>query len=483
MAMVMAEIEELRKISGVFGDTVVGKGGIYVDINPVSTEPSSTPTPNTRILLRADCDGLPVPEATGLPFTSTNGNSHACGHDMHMAMLLTAMRVFCARSPTFPLRCVFQRAEENPITKSGGAVMCSEDNVLQNIMEVYGLHVWATLPANKFYSRPAEILANSDRLRVSISCCGGHASNPSTTTNPIQVSANIISRLDGFDERTLPPQTVSALVPTILHSGTASNVIPNTAELWFGVRNFLPPSARSSFHEQLCQEVSNAASHFPLADLTVTPKIIPGHPATINSPTCVASLAANLRTHLAPGDVSTTTPPILGGEDFSHYLQARPGAFFLLGAHTPTSGDHHSPAFNPDERVLWRGVLYWCAIAYGAESESGESPDTTFLGSTRYACERSEWRQVETRDARREPLFPRSSFICSKRAESGPKRTTGGSKRAASGVFWSNPLAHEPYSPPINPRSPLARPFVLTAPPLVHTCVWPSLTLASLAGR
>jgi metal-dependent amidase/aminoacylase/carboxypeptidase family protein len=251
------------------------KGGVYVDIASVSPA-TGRPDPSLRrLLLRADVDGLPVEEPAGNPGRSTHpGKMHACGHDMHAAMLLAFVRVVMMwlpekvtelspedGPPPFPtalpvnLRCVFQRAEENPVTPSGGYVLCNEDGVLEGVDEVYGLHVWAGLPAGHFYSNPSALLANSDRLRVRISCCGGHASAPHGTRNPIDVAADVVAGLRGFDARTLGPMEPSALVPTISSSGSASNVIPERAELWFGVRNFLPRGRREEWNGQLCQQV------------------------------------------------------------------------------------------------------------------------------------------------------------------------------------------------------------------------------------
>jgi metal-dependent amidase/aminoacylase/carboxypeptidase family protein len=152
-----------------------------------------------------------------------------------------------------------------------------------------------------------------------------------------------------------------SLVPAVLRAGTASNVRPHAAELWFSARNFLEPGARAAFHARLRQEVEAVGARYPDARLTVT--AVEGHPSLVNTPAVVAGVAALLR---GAGVVVAEDELRFGGEDFAWYLRARPGAFWFLGAHQPGTADHHAPRFNPDPRVFWRGVHFWLVLATAA---------------------------------------------------------------------------------------------------------------------
>lgn len=167
-----------------------------------------------RILLRSDVDGLPIQEQTGLPYTSQNsGAMHACGHDTHPAMLLGAFKILVEQAdlhPTHNLRFVFQRAEENPITQSGGAALAQE-GVLEGISHAYALHIWSSMESGLFRSRPGPLMANSDRLKIEITCNGGHVASPHAGSNAIDIAVDIQVALRGFATRFLGQRSRSPL--------------------------------------------------------------------------------------------------------------------------------------------------------------------------------------------------------------------------------------------------------------------------------
>lgn len=329
------------------------RGGLVVDI-------TVDPTLERR-LFRADVDALPIPEETGLPFASTNGNSHACGHDMHAAMLLgffRAMMEFPEVGPKHNLRLVWQRAEENPITPSGGNVLVNEENVCEGIARAFGLHVWSDRQAGTFYSRPGAILANSDRFQVEIACKGGHVMEPQSGSNAIDVAVDIVCALRGFDRRYLGPMEPCSLVPAVFTAGSASNIRPDTARQWFAARNFLPEDRRTAFESAIRREVEAVVARYPDASGKVT--YVRGHPSTINDDAAVEYVASLL---MAAEQTYQQCEPDLGGEDFAHYLQKVPGAFVLLGAGSTDAHGHHTSKFNPSEDVMPLGVHYWLLLA------------------------------------------------------------------------------------------------------------------------
>ncbi len=314
-----------------------------------------------RILFRADVDGLPVQEETGLPYASkTPGLSHACGHDTHIAMMLGFVKTLVDGNvrPKHNLRIVFQRAEENPIDKSGGASLV-EEGVLDGVSAVYGLHIWANGKPGEFLSRPGPLMANSDRIHMVIRCTGGHVAMPHRGSNAIDIATDIHVALRGFDRRLLGAVEPCSLVPAVSNAGTASNVRPSQADIWYAARNFLNEVRRTEFAIAVQKRVEGVVGNYPDARLERY-DYVKGHPATINTPDSVEKVGAALR---AAGQTVAMCEPELGGDDFAHYVQRRPGSYWLLGARKQVAGDHHSPTFDVDESVLWRGVLFWLVLA------------------------------------------------------------------------------------------------------------------------
>lgn len=354
LGVIRREIEACRAAAGSRLEVREHGGGLVVDL---TVDPG-----RDRILFRADIDGLPVTEETGLPYASRHpGRMHACGHDAHAAMLLGALRTLCqARvAPTRNLRLVWQRAEENPISESGGAMLVRE-GVCAEVSRVYGLHVDASGQPGQWSSRGGAFMANSDRVRVEVTCRGGHVARPEDGSNAAEIAVDVCAALRGFALRTLGPSEPIALVPAVIQTGTASNVRPGRADLWFSARNFLDAERRTAFHAALSREIEAVARRYADARVTVTP--VEGHPVLVNTPEEVARVQGLLRAH---GEEAVETEPRFGGEDFAWYLRARPGCFWFLGAHRPGSAGHHASRFDPDPAVFWRGVLFWLLLATG----------------------------------------------------------------------------------------------------------------------
>lgn len=351
-----------RRIPATFPDNcsemeVNAEGGAWVDL---------TFDPNwDRILFRADVDALPIQEATGLDFASENlGVMHACGHDMHTAMLLGAIKAIAegAVTPVHNLRFVFQRAEENPGSdprpESGGWVLVDE-GVLDGISAAYGLHIGADKPAGVFMSRGGGMMANSDRIKVVITCSGGHVKDPHNGSNAIRIGNRIGCALEGFVSTTLKPEESVVLEPTISNAGTASNIRPAKGEFWYGVRNMLPEGARTEFAGALRGCIEHIVSGFEDAACDV--EYIRGHPALINDESSfryVSSLLSEATYSVTEAERS------FGGEDFAYYLRRCPGSFWWLGAHNPDMpGGHHTATFNPLEGEMEKGVAFWLLLA------------------------------------------------------------------------------------------------------------------------
>jgi amidohydrolase len=277
-------------------------------------------------------------------------------------MLLGALHAILVDGvrPECNLRFVWQRAEENPLTQSGGDWMANDGHVADDVDLVFGLHVWATGKPGVFYSRPEAFLGNSGRLKITIKCQGGHVASPDKGVNAIRIAHAVMLVMDQFNATSLPPYEPRTIEPAYISAGSAqaSNVMPGQVEMWVGVRTMLPGEKHGEYLEQLEREITHEVAAFPGAKVSFGQVL--GHPATINTAEQVASVSSLL---MEIGESYEEHPPILGGEDFAYYLRKRPGAFFMLGTQTEGGGDHHAPTFNPDESVLWKGVLYWLLLA------------------------------------------------------------------------------------------------------------------------
>jgi len=315
-------------------------------------------------LFRADIDALPIQEETELSFSSEYpGVMHACGHDAHSAMLLAAFHAVQSGEirPTHNIRWVWQRAEENPQTppveESGGARLVRE-GVCDGMKCAHALHIWSDHPAGQFESYPGAMMASSGRIRIELKCQGGHAAFPHLGSNALRIAFEICNALEGFPALALDPLENVTLEPTILHAGTASNVRPSNAELCFSNRHFLDVDAEKQYRNQLEKRIRSVVEFYP--DATAKVLFTGGHPVTWNAKEDVHQISESL---CEAGQNVKIIPPIFAGEDFAYYLQKVPGSLWLLGAHQSGTGSHHTPLFNPNEEVMWRGILFWLLLA------------------------------------------------------------------------------------------------------------------------
>lgn len=335
------------------------ESGVMVDINvPGATE---------RILFRADFDALPVGEKTGLPFTSeVDGKSHACGHDVGVAMLLGFAKAIADGEVrlTKNLRLFFQDAEENPGTDprpESGAEVAVREGVCDGVARAYALHIDNHFDRahGVFHSRPGAMLGNSGRIYFKIKSSGGHVAYPHTGVNVLRVCNAVMNNLSSFIARHVDPLQPATLEPAVLNAGMGSNVMPDEAVMWWGFRTLLPRPAHEAMAGLIEMEVLHTASGLGAEIMEV--KMIHGHPSLI----CDRNLYEETNSLLATaGEQVAEINPVLGGEDFARIAMRVPSVMYMLGARTENSGgDHHSPTFNPDESVFWRGVHFWLLLA------------------------------------------------------------------------------------------------------------------------
>ena len=312
--------------------------------------------PGPRILLRADMDALPLPEATGAPYASLAPDKmHACGHDGHVSIALALAERLSGDSSSGRFRFLFQPAEEG----AGGAQACAADGVLEGIAAVFGLHLWNQLPVGKIGVNRGPLMAAVDEFSIDVEGPGGHGAAPHETSDTILAAARIVEALQSIVSREISPLESAVVTVASIQGGSAFNIIPRLVRLTGTARSFTEPIARA-LPEKIERIVSGTAA---ASGVTARLSYRRVNRATVNDARMAEVVIEAARRLLGEENVETDTRT-LGGEDMSVYLARVPGCFFFVGSapegpHRP----HHSPTFDFDERALALGTLVLEAVA------------------------------------------------------------------------------------------------------------------------
>jgi amidohydrolase len=364
---------QLPRTQGAVLQALDGLGGMQVSKGDKVSSVTAVLTggrPGPTVLLRGDMDALPLQEDSGLAYASeVDGSMHACGHDTHTAMLVSAARLLSNRRDALAGRVIFmfQPGEEG----HHGARFMIHEGVLEAggrpIERAFALHITSTDISGTIRCKAGPMLAAADSFTVRVTGRGGHGAIPSDALDPVPAAAAMVGAL-----QTLVTRRISVFEPVVITvgritAGTTSNIIPETAELEGTVRSLSEVSRKKVREElpKLCAHI--AAAYGCRADVSLTP----GYPVTVNDDQIGPHVVELAGAVLGARHAAPMPNPLMGAEDFSYVLQRVPGALAFLGACPPgvqpdEADPNHSNRVHFDESALANGVAMYAAFALDA---------------------------------------------------------------------------------------------------------------------
>ncbi len=335
-------------------------------------EGGSGKTGNELVALRADIDALPLQEENSHEFCSLEkGIMHACGHDMHTAILLGTAAVLSEIKANLSgdVLFIFQPAEEKA---PGGARPLIEAGLLQHYQPsaVFALHCFPHLQAGKVALRAGGLMAAADELYITVHGEGGHASAPHKVADPVLAAAHIITSLQHLVSRVASPYEPVVVSISSINGGNATNIIPGKVVM-SGTLRTMSEDVRALMHKRLRQNIEHIGKGLGVeAELD----IVNGYPVVVNHPETTRAMRHASVAYLGEDSVEECEP-LMTAEDFSYYLQQVPGTFIQLGSgrELPEKGSGlHSPFFNPDEKAIstGMGVMSYAAWSWLDEARS-----------------------------------------------------------------------------------------------------------------
>ena len=324
-------------------------------------------TSDRAVGLRADIDALPMTERNTFAHASQHhGRMHACGHDGHTAMLLAAAKYLSKhRNYDGTVYLIFQPAEEG----GGGAREMIKDGIfdLFPMEAVFGAHNWPGKPVGQFALRSGPVMASSNEFKITIHGKGAHAAMPHNGIDPVPVACQLVQALQTIISRNKKPTDAGVISVTMIHTGEATNVIPDSCEISGTVRTFtldvldLIEKRMREITEHTCAAFETSCEF----------EFVRNYPPTINHAAETAFVQGVLSELVGAANVSEFEPT-MGAEDFSFFLQEKPGCYFLVanGDGSHREGGHgigpcmlHNPSYDFNDDLIPLGGTVWVRLA------------------------------------------------------------------------------------------------------------------------
>ncbi|MBI0002476.1 amidohydrolase [Bartonella sp. M0177] len=306
--------------------------------------------------IRADMDALPIEEETNLDYSSKNeGVMHACGHDGHTTILLTAAR-YLAETKNFDgtVRVIFQPAEES----YGGGKKMIDDGLFERFPcdRIYGLHNWPGFPSGTLRFTKGPMMASVDTAYITVRGKGGHGARPETTIDPIVAASSIVMALQTIVSRNVPPLEAALITVGMFKGGSVSNVIPEEVKMELTIRAF-SAKVRDLLQERICKLVKSQAESYGAKAIINYER---GYPVTVNDAGSIDFALEVSKQVVGDKNVVENAEPLTPSEDFSYMLEKVPGAYIIMG--NGDSAGLHTPHYNFNDDGIAVGATLWGAL-------------------------------------------------------------------------------------------------------------------------
>ncbi|MBV7274090.1 amidohydrolase [Clostridiaceae bacterium UIB06] len=311
------------------------------------------------VALRADIDALELKEETELTFKSTNGYMHACGHDCHTAMLLGAAKILSELKDEIKgnIKFIFQPAEETCV---GAKKIIEQDNVLEDVDGIFGMHIWGTLQSSKFNIEKGARMASADTFRIKIKGLASHGSTPHLGIDAVVASSAVVMNLQSIVSRTIDPLEPVVITIGTIKGGDRFNIIANEVTMEGTTRAF-SREVRNSLEGKMREIVSNTAKTYGAEGILEYEYC----PAPLINDDKLTDIAINSAIKLYGNEILIPMEKLTVSEDFTYFMDKIPGAFAFLGCGNEKIGiySNHNNKFMVDENALHKGSALYAQFA------------------------------------------------------------------------------------------------------------------------